>query len=161
MLSSEKEIIFEKDNSFYYRINNNYKITDYKDRLDQFKDCCRTIDFSNDGKYITFRTLGYFNWFDKYDKIDELNIVVKSNHKVKEHNADEVGRYTYTWHINKDNYKEKIPSIKLYSDKYVFDYDGSFIKKVLTITGIVVIIGLVGFITYKYFSKRSNKVNEI
>ncbi len=151
----------KKDSVYSLRSKGSYKFDQYNEDLNYIRHYCRSVKFSYDKKYIEYEMLGYLKLFEEYEDLDEVNFVVKSNHKVKEHNADETGRYTYIWHINKDNYKDKIPSIKLYSKEYVFDYEGNFVKRVLTILGIVAIISLVSFITYTYFSRRSNKANQI
>lgn len=138
-----------------------FDFDDYKQEMIRLGGCCRAIDFSDDGKYINFKTLGYFKWFEKYSDLDELTIRIKTNHKVKEHNADETGRFTYIWHIDKSNYKEKIPSMKLYSNRYVFNYNDEFIKKVLPIIVFVGIIIVGSGVSYLYFKNRGRKVDSI
>lgn len=151
----------KKNNYYSIRENSTFKIEDYKNEVANITDCCRSIELSDDGDYIVFRTLGYFKWFEQYEDLDELTIRIKSNHKLVETNADEIHRYSYTWIINKDNYKEKIPYIKLYSDKYVFNYNNEFVKKVLPIVVITgIILGGSG-ITYFYLKKKNSKINEI
>lgn len=45
--------------------------------------------------------------FENYPDLEKLTINVTTNKKVSKHNADGVNGNTYTWHLNKDNYKTK------------------------------------------------------
>jgi len=110
---------------------------------------------------ITVLTSKTFNCFEHYKDLDKVTVMIKSNHKLIETNADKVDGYKYYWTIEKETKDDEKILLKLDSNKFVFNYEGSFVKKVLTIVGIIAIISLIGFITYKYFTKRSNKVNEI
>lgn len=152
---------YEKDHYYAFRSKETYDFDAYNSNIKPISNSCRDISFVDDGKYTTFQMLGYLKWFEKYEDLDEIELVIKSNHKVKEHNADETGRHTYIWHINKDNYKEKIPMIKLYSNKYVFNYNNEFIKKILPIIVFVgIILGGSG-ITYLHFRNKSRKADAI
>ena len=151
----------ELRNKYSLSEDSSYTIEEYQEELGYVRNCCRSVEISDDKEFINFRTLGYFKWFEKYDELDELTIKVKSNHKVKEHNADKVSGHTYIWYINKMNYKDKIPSLKLYSNKYVFNYNNEFIKKILPIIIIVGIIVIVGGVSYFYLKGKSNAVNQI
>ena len=152
---------FESKNYYAFRSKETFDFSGYNTNIKPVSNSCRDISFNDDGKYITFKTLGYFKWFEKYDELDELIITVKSNHKVKEHNADETKKHTYIWHIDKANYKEKIPNIKLYSKKYVFNYNNEFIKKILPIAVIIGIIVIGGGASYIYLKNKSNEADQI
>lgn len=151
----------EVKNRYYLTEDSSYKLDEYQNQLEYFRNCCRSIELSDDGKYINFRTLGYFKWFEQYEELDSIQIKIKSNHKVKEHNADSTNRYEYIWNIDRYNYKDKIPSIKLYSNKYVFDYDGKFFKRIIyIILFIVIIIGIIG-IGYIFIKQKNDRANQI
>ena len=154
---------FDDDSDDYHSLRaiTEFKLDDYKEKILDISNCCRAVNLTDDGKYITFETLGYFNWFEKYEDLDEITIKIKTNHKVKDHNADETGRHSYTWHIDRANYKEKIPSIKMYSDRYVFNYNNEFFKKVLPIIMIIGIIAGSGLIIYLYVRNKSNQADRI
>lgn len=88
--------------------------------------------------------------------IDNLDIVITSNHKLIETNADEVSGYKYIWHVNDKNYKNKFIKLKLYQKKYVFNYRGSFVKKLLLSLAILTIAIIV---VIKVRSKIKNSNN--
>ena len=89
--------------------------------------------------------------------IDELDIVISSNHKLIDTNADEINNYEYIWHIDKNNYKDKNISLKLYKDKKIFNYKGRITKKLITYGSIFLVILII--ISYIYLKrKRRNKV---
>lgn len=151
----------KKNNAHSLHEKSSYTFEEYQTEIGRIRDCCRSVELSDDGEFITFRALGYFKWFDLYDKFDSIKINIKSNHKVKEHNADSVNRFEYTWNIDRTNYKEKIPSIKLYSNEYVFDYDGKFIKRVVYFVGFTVIILSVMTILYLFVRRKNKNANQI
>lgn len=138
-----------------------YDFDDYKKQTSYFSNCCRAISFADNGKYITFKFLGYIKYFEQYDNLDEIKFTVKSNHKLVETNADEIDRYSYTWNLNRDNYKDVLPYIKLYSNKYVFDYSGNLMKRVIVIVSIVAIIVLVGSLSYGFIYVKGKNSNRI
>ena len=71
-----------------------------------------------------------------------------------ENNADKVEKgYIYIWNIDRSNYKEKIPTLKLYTKKHVFNYENEFVIRVLTVIGIIAIIGGVGYYYYNHKNK--------
>lgn len=135
---------------------------EYYENLHDIKGCCRTIDLSDNGTHITYRALGYNKWFDKYSELDGIKLRVKSNHKLVETNADEIEKgYIYIWDINRSNYKEKVPYLKLESKKYVFNYENEFLKNVLTIGGLAAIIVGGPAIAYFVVKGKQKKVNKI
>ena len=53
------------------------------------------------------------------DLLDSIDIIIKTNHIVKENNADEVKKHEYIWHFNKDNYSDGNVYLKITKNKYV------------------------------------------
>lgn len=156
-----KEFTNEQKKVYSLSEKSSYSFEEYQQELQYFRNCCRSVELSDDGNYINFRTLGYIKWFEKYEELDKIQIKVKSNHKVKEHNADKVNRYEYTWDIDRYNYQEKIPSLKLYSNKYVFDYEGKFMKRVIYFIVItVIIVSIVGGL-YFHINEKNKNANQI
>ena len=93
--------------------------------------------------------------------LDGLDVVIKTNHIVKDNNADEVDGYVYTWHFNKDNYDKKNIYIELEKDNFVFNYENEFVKKMLLLFSIVFIIVSVSVFMLFKFKKNKQKNNEI
>lgn len=44
--------------------------------------------------------------FNRYPLLNEINVVLKTNHVVLEHNADKSKQGVFTWNINRDNLKK-------------------------------------------------------
>lgn len=55
--------------------------------------------------------------------LENIDIVIKTNHVVKENNADEVKKHEYIWHFNKDNYSDGNVYLKIAKNKYVSNYN--------------------------------------
>ena len=91
------------------------------------------------------------------NNVDEIKIHLKTNHRVKENNADEIDKYNYYWNINKSNYDYKNIYIMLYRDKYVFNYEGEAIPYIIG-SVIVAILILIVIIVLKRKSRNNNKV---
>lgn len=106
--------------------------------------------------YIQISTNNKFKCYDYYSELESFDIVLKTNHKLIESNADEVNGYIYKWHITKDNANDKAIYIKLYRDKFVFNYENEFLKTALIIAGIVLIIGIIVFIIIRKVKKAGN-----
>lgn len=106
--------------------------------------------------YIQISTNDKFKCYDYYSELDSFDIVLKTNHKLIESNADEVNGYVYKWHITKDNASSKAIYIKLYRDKFVFNYENEVVKTALIIASIVLIIGAIVFIIVRKVKKAGN-----
>lgn len=93
--------------------------------------------------------------------LDNLDVVIKTNHIVKDNNADEVDGYTYTWHFNKDNYDKKSIYIELEKDNFVFNYENEFVKKMILLFSIIGIIGGTSVFMLFKFKRNKQRNNEI
>ena len=89
--------------------------------------------------------------------LDELDIIIKSNHKLKETNADSINGYEYTWHFDQNNYKDGNVYLKLYKDKYVFNYENEFTIQIIIISAFVLTILISTFIIIRRV-KKAGKV---
>lgn len=153
LLGGEKKEYYEDDKAIYQKINK-MDLNEYNNS-DIFGYCYSAHNVVIEDDYVLITTSNSFNCFDRYSELENVDIVFKSNHKLIETNADEVGKYTYTWHINKENAANKKIYIKLYSDKYVFNYNHEFTKKVCIVVGIVAVILLIVLILIKKHKKAS------
>ncbi len=99
--------------------------------------------------------------FQEYPLLDEITIRLKTNHQVVNHNANQVNGYSYTWNIRRENQENSPISITLKKDEYVFNYENEFTKKMIYIAVITGIILIVGGVTYVFFQRKRNHVNEI
>lgn len=93
--------------------------------------------------------------------LDNLDVVIKTNHIVKDNNADEVDGYVYTWHFDENNYDEKSIYIELDKDKFVFNYENEFIKRILLYVSILVVVASITIFVVKKFKRDRQKNNEI
>ena len=89
-------------------------------------------------------------------ELDEININIKTNHKVKESNADFVNDNTYSWNINKENYYSKKINIELYEKEFVRSKK-NYKKIILFVVGIA-FSGLIVIITLTLKNRKINKI---
>ncbi len=110
---------------------------------------------------ITIMTSDKNACYDDYKWLNNITVNLKTNHKVLDHNADEVDKNTYIWHLTRSNASNKSLSIQLSSNEFVFNYENEKIKKlglyIGIIAGIGVIIGVI-VIVLKLLSKKVNKI---
>jgi len=119
----------------------------------------QNITYSNN--ILKVETSDYFNCFDKYSIIDDVNINVTTGYKVLENNADKVDGNTYTWNITKSNKK----GIKLTLDTTVDEIqEEEKQKEKLNKNLIFIVMGtlvLFAFGTVLFVFIKSNKNNKI
>ncbi len=95
--------------------------------------------------------------FEIYDILEEITIHLKTNHEVKNHNADEVVNGEYTWKINKNNYDNKSIQINLLNKTH----EKRDLSLLILLGGaILIIVAIAGMIGINIWMK-SNRVNTI
>ena len=142
------------------------ELTNKYDTLDTVKTSSKIIHYCYYAKnivhtkkeYITVKTSNEFLCLNEIEELEHVTISIKSNHKLKETNADEIKGHTYYWYITKENYQKKPISLVLYSDQYVWNYDNEILKRlgliILVIGGTV----LVSSGIYKIYKKAEEEV---
>lgn len=123
------------------------------------RQCYDNVSVKNSNNNIKISTGNYFKCFDYYELLNNVTVNFTTNYKVINNNADEIKDNTYTWFINKNNFKNKEISIEI--DKSDISYNTLLDEKESNVL-IVFLIGLVltvifvfGFYTY-YKVKFSN-----
>lgn len=113
--------------------------------------CYTSPIMRKDDKVIKFSSGSSFTCFDYYDNLEQVTIVLKTNHKVLSSNAHKVEDDKYTWIITKDGEKN-----------IEFSYEMMDIKEsnLLTIVLVIVLILIVGFVSL-YLLKKSKEENKI
>lgn len=101
---------------------------------------------------VTIDTGSNFNCYDYYDNLDNIKIVLKTNHKIISTNADFVDGDSYIWNITKDGNKQLVIS---YYDSIV--NNSTDYKTIIIIISIIVLLGIgLYFIIRKY--KKTNEI---
>lgn len=112
---------------------------------------------SDDSKYYIFANGAFRCLTYEYVNLDSADIVISTNHKVLENNADEVKRGKYIWHINKDSKLDT--SIKFVVDRSVdksipkIDY-----KSIIIGFSVVIASGLLIVVLMAIKNKKVNKI---
>lgn len=123
--------------------------------------CYDNQDISYSNNTLKIQTSNYFNCFDKYSMIDNVNINVTTGYKVIENNADRINGNTYTWNITRTNKK----GIKLILDTTVDEIEEQKEKKEnrnkLIIILLIVFSSLLIIILSIIFAIKMKKNNEI
>ena len=102
-------------------------------------------------KVINFSTGSEFTCYDYYENLEDITIILKTNHKVLSSNANMVEDNKYIWVLTKDGEKN-----------IEFSYEKKDVKEMnsLSIGLIVILVLVVGFVSlyiYKKF-KEENKI---
>lgn len=169
-----------KDNKFYAimdgasnfveydkKIKNNnvnflhiYSFNDYS-KATVLKTCFDAYNIIEEDDYYLLSTSKGVKCAVEEDRVllDDLKIIIKTNHVVKDSNANSKSnnKYEYVWKFNKDNYEDASISMKIYKDKYVFNYNNEFVIKVAITIGIVLTILVIVFIIRRKV-KKANKI---
>lgn len=157
MIKYNKTISTDKDiTKFNYSYS--YNIDDYKNSM-ALSSCFSGYSIIKEGNYYLISTSDGVKCMtsDYSTIIDELDIVITTNHKLIDTNADEVSNYRYIWHINRENYVDKSIYLKIYQDKYVINYKNSVTNTLLIVLGIFVLVILpIIYIVLK--RKKSNNI---
>lgn len=123
------------------------------------RQCYDGVSVKNNNSYIKISTGNYFKCFDYYELLDNVTVNFTTNYKVVSNNADEIKENTYTWFINKNNYKTKEIAIQIdksvVSNNTTLDEKESNILTIFLIGTLLVAIFIFGFYTY-YKVKFSN-----
>ena len=132
-------------------LSHTYRSNDYSSSL-LLKQCYTAYNFLESDDYYDLTTSNEFtcNPFD-YMVIDEVQIRIKTNHKVIRHNADMVEKNTYIWIIDRDNNEDKPIQIR-FSKETVNSHLG------LIILGIIVIIVAITMLIVMIQSKKNNDI---
>ena len=99
--------------------------------------------------------------FDKYSNLEEINVKVKTNHKVVSSTADSIDLHTYTWKITKENASKKPLQLVIKSDEYVFNYDNRIVKIIVlvAVVSLVIVISFkIGIIIYRKSDRKKNNI---
>lgn len=105
---------------------------------------------------ISYTTSIGFSCFTYHENLEKIVVNLKTNHKVFDHNADEVKDGKYTWIITKENAGEKylhfeIAEVATHSLLEIG-------KKVLIVVGPIAILAGIVIIYYRNRKKRVNKI---
>lgn len=153
----------EKINNIDFIYSNKFKMEDYyksyfvNSSFDFFAVYYNDQDQDSGKDLITISTNFKMKIFDTYPELNDVKVRIKTNHKVKLSNADDVDKYTYTWNYNRDNYQDKAIQLILYKDKYVLNYDGK-LYRILIMAGAIIGIVTITAVVLIRKSKKANKV---
>ena len=150
--------INDRDDIINVNLSYDYKLSEFK-KATILKTCFEAYSVLSSSKYYTVSTSPGLICATEEDTVllNDLDIIIKTNHIVKDHNADEVDGYIYTWHFNQKDFKSKNIYIKMYRDRYVWNYENEFYKKLALyiVCGCVIIISVI-CILLKFMHKRRN-----
>ena len=178
--ADKEELNYFKNNKFYAIMNGasnfveyNKKVMDNKvdfkynyndleySKSTTLKTCFNAYNVIKEGNYYILSTSKGIKCATEEDKVllDSLDIVIKTNHVVKESNANKTSnnKHEYVWHFDKSSYSDGRIYLKLYKDKYVFNYENEFTIKVAIIALAILTILITAFI----IRRRVKKAGEV
>ena len=147
-----------KNNSVNF--NHNYSFKNYSNAT-VLKTCFNAYSIIEEDDYYILSTSKGIKCAVEEDSVllDNLKIVIKTNHVVEESNANSNGKksYEYVWEFDKNDYNDAKIYMKLYKDKYVFNYNNEFVILISIIAGIILTILFTAFIIVRKV-KNAQKV---
>ena len=110
------------DSVYDYKLNNNTLKFSHDFNRDEFTNstavsiCYKTITITNYEGNIIISTSNIAECFNSYPSLSNLLINITVDKSVSNNNADSVNGNTYTWKLNRDNYKNKSVNL-IYENK--------------------------------------------
>lgn len=92
--------------------------------------------------------------FTTYSNLEEIKIILNTNHVVKSNNADQVDKNEYTWIIDKENSQNKTIQVNI-SDEVV--KNNNYLLIIIVFGAILIII----FSIYLILNLKNKKANQI
>lgn len=97
---------------------------------------------------VTIETGNNFECYDYYEFLDSVKVVIKTNHKVIDNNADEKNGNSYIWNITKDGNK---------NIKFSYKETANDNSQYIVISIIIILFVIIALL----FLKKRKKSNEI
>lgn len=152
-----KEVIKKKD---YWKFNYTYKYTFEEFKSYNHMNKCYEYNefFEEENKYYIMTAPKFECKVYDYREADNVIISFKTNHKVIEHNADEVTKGVYKWIINDDNYQNKPIKLIISKDDIKRTIDFELLVSLSIILGIIITIGIIVIIYIYIVNRKNNKI---
>lgn len=83
------------------------------DAMSQLRKCYKDFEFNYNDNTISLNTSKDFLCGTYYNKVDNIEITIKTDYSIVSSNADKIDKNELTWIINKQNYKNKPISFKI------------------------------------------------
>lgn len=147
--------IIDEDNNYGLKLGYSYE------KIEEYKNSSIVFNMFNDF-YVNDNMIeasNIKNIFDNYNDLESVKIIFSSDKSIVSINADEELDGKYYWYIDKNNYKDKIISIR-YQDNVesLIDNNGNFtgniIKYIIMVLTIIVLISVI--IIYEKIRKSNN-----
>ena len=140
-----------------------YKINEYKD----VKEVRTYLDLLSSEDRGSTHVIKYSNidFFNIYEGATSLDINMTVDYPVVYNNADEVNGNTYTWHVNRNNYSEKVVKIEFeYNEEESSSDEENIINESNNYLVLAILIGaaaVIGLLIFAYISIRSKNANKL
>ena len=158
------EVKYSDDkNKFIANYQYIYNFEEFRHAL-YIKSCFDAFSFvTNNDNYILSTTEGFNCMFVDYNKVDEVEVIITTNHEIIESNADQVENNKLIWEINDENSEEKSIYVKFgkVEELNIFEKIINFIKENLLVFiifgGLLSIIGI-GILIIVIIGKKNNEI---
>lgn len=153
-----KKEVLKEDEKTNFKYSYVYDIEDYNNSM-ALSSCFQGYNVLKENNYYLLSTSEGLKCMtsDFSTIIHNLDIVIETNHKLIDTNADEILDNKYIWHVDKSNYKTKSIKLKVYQNKYVFNYKGKMTKIIIVVVSITCII-LFSTVFVLLKRKKTNKI---
>lgn len=117
----------------------------------------KSVTQSSDGVNIN---VSGFKIFDEYKILDKITVNLKTKYKVIDSNSDSTRGNTYTWVINRGNYRDKTINFS-YSTNNILNSDNNNDSPLFTFSICIIVIVFVFAIIIFVFKKRYDSKNSL
>jgi len=159
LITQEKKE-YSDDNHKYIDLKNTFDMKEYLNSY-ALSICYSAYNVMEVNSAIQITTSNKFLCYDRVSELLDVVVTAKTNHKVIEHNADEVVNDEYKWKITRENANNKPIKFIVSNDvksESLFDKLANNIITILIIGGILLLIGGIIIINIFINSKRVNKI---
>ena len=155
------QIPYEVEYSEGKTFNASYKYTYNYDEFNHamyIKTCFDAFSFiTNDNTYILSTSKGFKCMVLDYNKIDNIEIMINTNHQIIESNADVVKKGSLIWNIDNNNASEKSIYVKFGPVKELNFFEKNWLG-ILMLSSFVIIV-LIIIISIVFISKENNAID--
>ena len=95
---------YQNNNIYGLKLNHNFRVNEYY-RSSMVKKAFKEFNIAVNDDIITMKTSDKCLLFDEYDNLSSLQINIETSYDIVYSNADYVSGNTYSWFINRGNYK--------------------------------------------------------
>lgn len=151
------DVEYQEGKTFNATYKYTYNYEEFKHAM-YIKTCFDAFSFiTNDNTYILSTSKGFKCMVLDYNKVDNVEIVINTNHEIIESNADRTKKNTLIWNVDDTNASEKKIYVKFGPVKELNFFEKNWLG--IIILGSFIIVLLIVVISIVSISKKNNAID--